>query len=58
MIDAGCVGFFFNSTFCLDMPEGGYQLGFQDPASPVMIEIINFHNYMMTYLIFVVLGVL
>lgn len=35
-----------------------YQLGFQDPASPVMEEIINFHNYMMIYLSFVVMGVL
>lgn len=40
-----------------DVPES-YQLGFQDPASPVMEEIINFHNYMMIYLSFVVMGVL
>lgn len=40
-----------------DVPES-YQLGFQDPASPVMEEIINFHNYLMIYLAFVVMGVL
>ena len=30
-----------------------YQLGFQDPSSPVMEEIINFHNYVMIYLTFI-----
>lgn len=40
-----------------DLAES-YQFGFQDPASPVMEEIINFHNYMMIYLSFVVMGVL
>lgn len=40
-----------------DVPEA-YQLGFQDPASPVMEEIYNFHNYLMIYLSFVVMGVL
>ncbi len=40
-----------------DVPES-YQYGFQDPASPVMEEIINFHNYMMIYLSFIVMGVL
>ena len=59
MIDIGYgVGSPLFGSFNLDMPEGGYQLGFQDPASPVMVEIINFHNYIMTYLIFVVFGVL
>jgi cytochrome c oxidase subunit 2 len=41
----------------LDVAES-YQFGFQDPASPVMEEIINFHNYMMIYLSFIVMGVL
>jgi heme/copper-type cytochrome/quinol oxidase subunit 2 len=35
-----------------------YQLGFQDPASPVMEAIIDFHNYIMVYLSFILLGVL
>ena len=34
------------------------QLGFQDPSSAVMEEIINFHNYTMIYLTFIVIGVL
>ena len=34
-----------------------YQLGFQDPASPIMEEIINFHNYVCIYLAFVIFGV-
>lgn len=33
-----------------------YQLGFQDPASPVMEGIINFHNYVMIYIVFIVVG--
>lgn len=40
-----------------DFPLDG-QLGFQDPASPVMEEIINFHNYTMLYITFIVIGVL
>jgi heme/copper-type cytochrome/quinol oxidase subunit 2 len=32
------------------------QLGFQDPASPIMEEIINFHNYVMVYLSFIGIG--
>lgn len=33
------------------------QLSFQEPASPVMEEIINFHNEVMIYLTFVMIGV-
>ena len=33
-------------------------LMFQDPASPTMIEIISFHHFVMTYLVFVIIGVL
>ena len=33
-----------------------YQLGFQDAASPVMEGIINFHNYVMIYLTFIIIG--
>jgi len=35
-----------------------YQLGFQDPASPVMEAIVDFYNYIMVYLSFILLGVL
>lgn len=35
-----------------------YQLSFQDPSTPVMEEIINFHNYVMIYMTFIVIGVL
>lgn len=38
-----------------DMPEAS-QIGFQDPASPIMEEIINFHNYVMVYLSFIAVG--
>lgn len=34
------------------------QLGFQDPSSPIMEEIINFHNYTMIYIVFIVIGVM
>ncbi len=33
------------------------QLSFQEPASPVMEEIINFHNEVMIYLTFIMIGV-
>ena len=45
------------SIFKLDVSEA-LQLGFQDPASPVMEEIINFHNEVMIYLTFILIGVL
>ncbi|MBS1758347.1 MAG: hypothetical protein JSU03_13810 [Bacteroidetes bacterium] len=38
--------------FILDMAENG-QIGFQDPASPVAEGIVNFHNYIFTYLTFI-----
>ena len=37
------------SIFKLDVAEA-LQLGFQDPASPVMEEIVNFHNEVMIFL--------
>ncbi len=40
-----------------DYPRGG-QLGFQDPATPVMEAINNFHNYAMLYLVFIIVGVM
>ena len=39
-----------------DVPVN-YQLGFQDSASPVMEGIINFHNYVMVFISFIVTGV-
>jgi hypothetical protein len=35
-----------------------WQLGFQDPASPVMDEIIKFHHGVMIYLMFILVAVL
>jgi len=40
---------FFNITLC-DAAES-WQIGFQDPASPIMEGMINFHNYIMVFLI-------
>lgn len=40
--------------FILDVAEN-YQLGFQDPASPIQEGIINFYNYVFIYLTFVVI---
>jgi cytochrome c oxidase subunit 2 len=45
------------SIFKLDVSEP-LQLGFQESASPVMEEIINFHNEVMIYLTFILIGVL
>jgi len=36
-----------------DVPEA-YQLGFQDSASPVMEGIVDFHNYVMIYIVFII----
>ena len=43
--------------YLLDAAEN-YQLGFQDPASPIMEAIINFHNYVFIYLTYVCILVL
>ena len=40
----------------LDVAEA-WQLGFQDPASPIMEEIVNFHHYVMVYLTFILFAV-
>jgi|TARA_B110000971_G_scaffold210810_1_gene238406 hypothetical protein len=48
---------FMLSIFKLDVSEP-LQLGFQESASPVMEEIINFHNEVMIYLTFILIGVL
>lgn len=40
---------FFNVTLC-DAAES-WQIGLQDPASPAMEGMINFHNYIMIFLI-------
>ncbi len=39
-----------------DIPEK-WQLGFQDPASPVMELIVKFHDYIFVYLCFIIVGV-
>jgi cytochrome c oxidase subunit 2 len=39
-------------NYLLDVAES-YQLGFQDAASPVMEGIINFHNYVYVYMVYV-----
>ena len=43
------------TIFKWDVAED-WQLGFQDSASPVMEEIINFHNYAMIYLTFILIA--
>ena len=43
--------------FLFDAAEA-WQLGFQDPASPVMDEIVKFHHTVMIYLSFVITSVL
>jgi heme/copper-type cytochrome/quinol oxidase subunit 2 len=40
---------FFNISFC-DVAER-WQLGIQDPATPTMEGMLNFHNYIMIFLI-------
>jgi hypothetical protein len=40
-----------------DVPEN-YTLGFQDAGSIIMEEIINFHNFVMIYLVFVIIAVM
>jgi hypothetical protein len=44
------------SIFHFDVAEA-LQLTFQESASPVMEEIINFHNEVMVYLTFILLAV-
>lgn len=45
-----------NKYTFFDCPDY-WQKGFQDPSSPVMEEIINFHNYVMIYISFIIVGV-
>lgn len=45
------------SIFKWDVPAF-YQFGFQDSASPVMEGIVNFHNYVMIFISFIVAGVI
>ena len=46
----------FNITIYSDA-AGPWQLGFQDPATPVMEGIINFHNDLMFFLIIIAIFV-
>jgi len=45
------------TTLKWDIPQN-FQIGFQDPASPIMEAIINFHNYAMIFISFIVAGVM
>ena len=47
----------FNKHLLLDIAEP-WQIGFQDPATPVMEGIINFHHDLMFFLIMIVVFVL
>jgi hypothetical protein len=47
---------FSSLTYNLDVAETS-QLSFQDPVSPIMQEIVNFHHYVMVYLTFLLFGV-
>lgn len=43
--------FFFSSNITLNDASSPWQLGFQDPATPIMEGIINFHNHIMFFLV-------
>jgi hypothetical protein len=43
------------SIIRFDVAEA-YQLGFTDSASPVMEGIIDFHNYVMIYIVFIIIS--
>jgi heme/copper-type cytochrome/quinol oxidase subunit 2 len=40
--------------FIRDIVEN-YTLSFQDAATPVMEEIVNFHHYVMIYIVFILI---
>jgi len=42
--------------FC-DAPES-WQIGFQDPATPIMEGVLNFHNHLMFFLVLIVVFVI
>ena len=42
---------FFSSNVTLSDASNPWQLGFQDPATPIMEGIINFHNHLMFFLV-------
>jgi cytochrome c oxidase subunit 2 len=46
---------FFFCVFC-DAPKA-WQFGLQDPATPIIEGMLNFHNYLMIFLIFIVIFV-
>jgi cytochrome c oxidase subunit 2 len=43
--------FLFGSNVALSDASSPWQLGFQDPATPIMEGIINFHNHIMFFLV-------
>ena len=40
----------FSTSFALNDAPEPWQFGFQDPATPIMEGIINFHNHIMFFL--------
>ena len=40
----------FSTTFAFNDAPEPWQFGFQDPATPIMEGIINFHNHIMFFL--------
>ena len=49
MLLSNLIQFFFSAVFC-DAPEP-WQLGLQDPATPIMESISFFHNFLMMFLL-------
>lgn len=45
---------YLNETIKLDIAAQNWQLGFQEAASPIMEAIINFHNYVMSFIVLIV----
>ena len=45
---------FFSPLFCFLDAARSWQFTFQDPATPIMCGIINFHNHIMFFLTFII----
>lgn len=48
-----CGAFLYHAVYYCDAPYS-WQMGFQDPATPVMEGIIDFHNHLMFFVVLVV----
>lgn len=44
------IGFFLFNFTLMDAPNA-WQIGFQDPASPIMEGIVDFHNHLMVFIV-------